>query len=40
MIAALLGLMTLITFGNVLARYVFNDNILQYSRNFEEEGGS
>lgn len=27
-IAALLGLMTLITFANVIARYVFNDNIL------------
>lgn len=28
LIAALLGLMTLLTFGNVVARYVFNDNIL------------
>lgn len=27
-IAILLGLMTLITFANVIARYVFNDNIL------------
>ena len=27
-IAALLGLMTLITFANVVARYVFNSNIL------------
>jgi len=27
-IAVLLGLMTLITFANVVARYVFNDNIL------------
>lgn len=27
-IAVLLGLMTLITFANVIARYVFNDNIL------------
>ena len=27
-IAACLGLMTLITFANVVARYVFNDNIL------------
>lgn len=28
LIALLLGLMTLITFANVIARYVFNDNIL------------
>ena len=28
LIAVLLGLMTLITFANVIARYVFNDNIL------------
>ena len=28
LIAILLGLMTLITFANVVARYVFNDNIL------------
>ena len=28
LIAVLLGLMTLITFANVVARYVFNDNIL------------
>lgn len=28
LIAAILGLMTLITFANVIARYVFNDNIL------------
>ncbi len=28
LIALLLGLMTLITFANVVARYVFNDNIL------------
>ncbi len=28
LIAVLLGLMTLLTFGNVVARYVFNDNIL------------
>ena len=28
LIAILLGLMTLITFANVIARYVFNDNIL------------
>ena len=27
-IAALLGLMTLMTFANVVARYVFNSNIL------------
>lgn len=28
LIALLLGLMTLITFANVIARYIFNDNIL------------
>lgn len=28
LIAVLLGLMTLVTFANVVARYVFNDNIL------------
>ena len=28
LIAILLGLMTIITFANVIARYVFNDNIL------------
>ena len=28
LIALLLGLMTLVTFANVIARYVFNDNIL------------
>ena len=28
LIAALLGLMTVITFANVIARYVFNDNLL------------
>lgn len=28
LIAVLLGLMTLITFANVIARYIFNDNIL------------
>ncbi|TEW55393.1 TRAP transporter small permease [Psychromonas sp. RZ22] len=28
LIAAFLGLMTLLTFGNVIVRYVFNDNIL------------
>ncbi|MYG28385.1 MAG: TRAP transporter small permease subunit, partial [Boseongicola sp. SB0677_bin_26] len=28
LIAALLGLMTLLTFANVVARYVFNSNIL------------
>lgn len=28
LIAVILGLMTLITFANVIARYVFNDNIL------------
>ena len=28
LIAVLLGLMTLITFANVIARYVFNDNLL------------
>ncbi|MYA89461.1 MAG: TRAP transporter small permease, partial [Boseongicola sp. SB0662_bin_57] len=28
LIAALLGLMTLLTFANVIARYVFNSNIL------------
>jgi len=27
-IALCLGLMTLITFANVIARYIFNDNIL------------
>jgi C4-dicarboxylate transporter DctQ subunit len=28
LIAIFLGLMTVITFANVIARYVFNDNIL------------
>ena len=28
LIAVLLGLMTLVTFANVIARYVFNANIL------------
>ena len=28
LIAVLLGLMTVVTFANVVARYVFNDNIL------------
>ena len=28
LIAVLLGLMTVITFANVVARYVFNDNLL------------
>ena len=30
-IAIMLGLMTLITFANVVARYVFNSNILWHS---------
>ncbi|MGM0586713.1 MAG: TRAP transporter small permease, partial [Pseudomonadota bacterium] len=28
LIAAILGIMTLVTFANVVARYVFNSNIL------------